>query len=99
MGGMDNFMNKQATDNKKDLIKRLSYVEGHVRAIAKMVEKDTYCMDVINQGHAVIEAMKKVNELILEGYLGECAFDAVNSKNAAKRKTAVMELVKLYGKK
>jgi len=47
----------------------------------------------------VIEAMKKVNGLILEGYLGECAFDAVNSKDAAKRKTAVMELVKLYGRK
>lgn len=85
--------------NKKDLVKRLRYVEGHVRAVAKMVEDDAYCMDIINQSHAVIEAMKKVNALILEGYLGECAFDAVNSKDAAKRKAAVSELVKLYSKK
>lgn len=91
-------MNK-TTDNKTDLVKRLRYVEGHVRAVGKMVEEGAYCMDIINQSHAVIEAMKKVNELILEGYLGECAFDAVNSKDAAKRKTAVMELVKLYGRK
>ncbi|MDQ3018419.1 MAG: metal-sensitive transcriptional regulator [bacterium] len=92
-------MTKETSDNKKDLIKRLRYVEGHVRAVAKMVEDDAYCMDVINQSHAVIEAMKKVNGLILEGYLGECAYDAVNSKDAAKRKAAVSELVKLYSKK
>lgn len=92
-------MNKQAIDNKNDLVKRLRYVEGHVRAVAKMVEDDAYCMDIINQSHAVIEAMKKVNGLVLEGYLGECAFDAVNSKDAAKRKEAVQELVKLYSKK
>ncbi len=92
-------MNKESADNKKDLVKRLRYVEGHVRAVAKMVEDGAYCMDIINQSHAVIEAMKKVNGLILEGYLGECAFDAVNSKDAAKRKEAVSELVKLYSKK
>jgi CsoR family transcriptional regulator, copper-sensing transcriptional repressor len=85
--------------NQEDLIKRLRYIEGHVRAVANMVEQDAYCMDIINQGHAVIEAMKKVNNLVLEGYLGECAYDAVNSKNAAKRKKAIFELVNLYSKK
>ncbi|MEZ4180045.1 MAG: metal-sensitive transcriptional regulator [Candidatus Doudnabacteria bacterium] len=84
---------------KTDVIKRLRYIEGHVRAVAKMIEDDAYCMDIINQGHAVIEAMKKVNQAILDGYLGECAYDAVNSKNAAKRKAAIDELVKLYTKK
>ena len=85
--------------NKEDLIKRLRYIEGHVRAVASMVESDAYCMDIINQGHAVIEAMKKVNQLVLEGYLGECSYDAVNSKNMAKRKKAISELVNLYTKK
>jgi CsoR family transcriptional regulator, copper-sensing transcriptional repressor len=92
-------MAKDSMENKKDLIKRLRYIEGHVRAVAKMVDDGAYCMDIINQSHAVIEAMKKVNGLVLEGYLGECAFDAVNSKDAAKRKEAVSELVKLYSKK
>jgi CsoR family transcriptional regulator, copper-sensing transcriptional repressor len=102
MGGIDlkqYFMEKTAKKNKADLVKRLHYVEGHVKAIANMVEKDAYCMDIINQSHAVIEAMKKVNNLVLEGYLGECALDAVGSKSATKRKAAVMELVKLYSKK
>lgn len=86
-------------NNKKDLLKRLRYVEGHVKAVAKMIEGEAYCMDIINQNHAVIEALRKVNHLVLEGYLGECALDAVSSKSAAKRKAAVMELVKLYSKK
>lgn len=88
------------TDTQKDnIIKRLHYAEGHLRAVANMVENKAYCMDIINQNHAVIEALKKINGMILEGYLGECAFDAVNSKNAQKRKKAVMELVNLYSKK
>ena len=89
----------QYDNNKQDIIKRLHYASGHVKAIAGMVEKDVYCMDIINQNHAVIEALRKVNSLILEGYLGECAFDAVNSKSASKRKKAVAELVNLYSKK
>lgn len=91
-------MNKTSLKHKKDLVKRLRYIEGHVRAVATMVDSDAYCMDIINQSHAVIEAMKKVNNLILEGYLGECVLDA-KSSNPTKRKTAVEELIKIYSKK
>ncbi len=84
--------------NKRDLIKRLHYAEGHLQAVCRMIERDAYCMDIINQNHAVIEALKKINQLILEGHLGACAWDAVNSKTAAKRKKAIRELVKLYSK-
>ena len=90
---------KSPSTAKKDLSKRLRYAEGHLKAVMKMVDSDAYCMEIINQNHAVIEALKKVNTLILEGYLGECALDAVASKNPAKRKAAVQELVKLYSKK
>lgn len=98
MNPLEKCMNKIATNNKKDLTKRLRYIEGHVRAVATMVETDAYCMDIINQSHAVIEAMKKVNSLILEGYLGECVLDA-KSTNPSKRKEAVKELIKIYSKK
>lgn len=89
----------QSKTHKTNLIKRLRYAEGHIKAVAKMVDSGAYCMDIINQSHAVIEALKKVNKLVLEGYLGECALDAVSSKSPAKRKAAVQELVKLYSKK
>jgi CsoR family transcriptional regulator, copper-sensing transcriptional repressor len=89
----------QKGEQRDNIVKRLHYAEGHIRAVAAMVEEDAYCMDIINQNHAVIEALKKINTMILEGYLGECAFDAVNSKSARERKKAVMELVNLYSKK
>lgn len=84
--------------NKKNLINRLHYAEGHLKAVCNMIEKDAYCMDIINQNHAVIEALKKINQLVLEGHLGVCAYDAVNSKNSGKRKKAIAELVSLYSK-
>jgi DNA-binding FrmR family transcriptional regulator len=84
---------------KTDIIKRMRNAEGHVRGVAKLIEEDAYCMEIINQNHAVIEALKKVNQLVLEGYLGECAWDAMTAKEANKRKAAIAELVKLYSKK
>ncbi len=95
---MSKELEKLKTKNKQDVVKRLRYIEGHVRAVATMVDNGAYCMDIINQGHAVIEAMKKVNSMVLEGYLGECAIDA-NSSSPAKRKAAIAELVKIYSKK
>lgn len=92
-------MNKEISDQQKTLIKRIKTAQGHLGAVAKMIEKDMYCMDIINQNHAVIAALNKVNALILEGYLGECAIDAVSHSNPAKRKAAVKELVKIYSKK
>ena len=86
------------TQQQKDLVKRIKTAQGHLGAVAAMVEKGSYCMDIINQNHAVIEALKKVNNMILEGWLGECMLDA-NSTNPAKRKEAVKELVKIYSKK
>lgn len=90
---------KNKQDPKQDIVKRLNYAKGHVQAVANMVAGDAYCMDIINQNHAVIEALRKVNQLILEGYLGECAWDAVASRDVKKRKKAVAELVSLYSKK
>ena len=92
-------MNPELKKNKSDLVKRMRYAEGHLKAVTKMLEEDAYCMDIINQNHAVVEALKKVNRLILEGYLGECAWDAMHSKDAAKRKKAISVLVTLYSKK
>ena len=84
--------------NKKDIQNRLHYAEGHLKAVSKMVEKGSYCLDIINQNHAVIEALRKINQMILSGHLGVCAWDAVHSKNSTKRKQAISELVNLYSK-
>ncbi|MDR3643361.1 MAG: metal-sensing transcriptional repressor [Candidatus Doudnabacteria bacterium] len=89
---------QKSGDNKKDVLNRLHYAEGHLKAVGKMVEKGSYCLDIINQNHAVIEALKKINQMILNGHLGICAWDAMHSKNSSKRKQAIAELMNLYAK-
>ena len=84
--------------NKNDIQKRISYALGHLKAVSVMIDNKSHCMEIINQNHAVIEALKKVNQLILEGHLGVCAWDAVYSKDTAKRKKAIEELISVYKK-
>ena len=57
---------------KKDLLNRLATIEGHVKAIRKMVEEDQYCVDILKQTHAVKRALDKFDALLLSGHLTGC---------------------------
>jgi DNA-binding FrmR family transcriptional regulator len=57
---------------KKDLIARLNRIEGQVRGIKGMVEKDAYCDDVLNQISAIHSAMNSVSKLILKNHMKSC---------------------------
>ena len=60
-----------------DSLRRLKTIEGHLRGIIRMVEEDTYCIDVIRQIQAVESALNKVSAQILEGHLNSCVITAV----------------------
>jgi DNA-binding FrmR family transcriptional regulator len=57
---------------KKDLTARLNRIEGQVRGIKGMIEKDVYCDDVLNQIAAVHAAMNSVSRLILNNHMKSC---------------------------
>ena len=57
---------------KQDLLNRLSYIEGHLKGIRKMVEEDQYCVDVLKQTYAVKRAIDKLEGLLLSGHLNGC---------------------------
>lgn len=57
---------------KKDLIARLNRIEGQVRGIKGMIEKDVYCDDILNQITAVHSAMNSVSKLILGNHMKSC---------------------------
>ena len=59
-------------DRRRDVLKRLSYIEGHVSGIRKMVEEDKYCVDILRQTYAVRKALEKLEAIILEGHLRTC---------------------------
>ncbi len=59
------------------VIKRLARIEGHVRAVKRMVEEDTPCPDVLVQIAAIRAALNSVGRIILEDHLQSCMVDAV----------------------
>ena len=79
--------------DKKDVLNRLSSVEGHLQGIRKMVEEDTYCVDVLKQTYAVQRALDKVEAVILRGHLASCVPQRINGP---KRDELIAELADLY---
>lgn len=67
------------TGTKDDYLKRLRRVEGQVRGIQKMVDADTYCIDVLTQISAINRALQAVSIGLLEDHLSHCVSDAVGS--------------------
>ena len=65
------------TADKEALVKRLKRVEGQVRGLQRMVEDDTYCIDVITQVSATTKALQSVALLLLEDHLGHCVANAL----------------------
>jgi len=64
------------TDNKTDLCKRLSRVEGQVRGIARMVDEDKYCIDILTQVAAATKALETVVLSLLGDHLSHCVAQA-----------------------
>jgi len=55
-----------------DLAARLASIEGHVKAIKRMVDDDAYCIDVLKQTYAVERALKRFEAELLRGHLASC---------------------------
>jgi CsoR family transcriptional regulator, copper-sensing transcriptional repressor len=63
-------------NHKEDLLKRLRRAEGQVRGIARMIEEDTYCIDVLTQVSAATKALETVALALLEDHLSHCVAEA-----------------------
>lgn len=63
--------------NKDDLLKRLRRAEGQVRGIQRMVESDTYCIDILTQVSATTKALETVALALLDDHLAHCVAEAV----------------------
>lgn len=70
-------------DNKPALLARLSRAEGQVRGIARMIDEDVYCIDVLTQISAVTKALQAVSLGLLEDHIGHCVVDAARESDEA----------------
>lgn len=72
---------------------RLKRIDGQVKGIVKMVEKDKYCIDIINQISAVKGALNQVALLILQNHVESCVSDAVKNADEAEKEEKIEELI------
>lgn len=77
-------------------VKNLNRVEGQVRGIARMVEEDRYCIDVVTQIEAARAALARIEADLLRQHLGHCVHQAMTSKNTADRERVIEELVGVF---
>jgi CsoR family transcriptional regulator, copper-sensing transcriptional repressor len=65
------------TSNKEDYLRRLRRIEGQIRGLQKMVDEDTYCIDILTQVSAATRALQSVALGLMEDHLGHCVTQAV----------------------
>ncbi len=81
------------SETKDDAVKRLSYIEGHLAGVKKMVEEDRYCVDILRQTFAVRRALQKLESQLIDGHLRTCVVDGVKE---GREEQVLNELVELY---
>lgn len=64
-------------DTRADVLKRLSYIEGHLKGVRKMIEEDQYCVDVLKQTYAIRRAIEKMEAKALGGHLHHCVVEGI----------------------
>jgi DNA-binding FrmR family transcriptional regulator len=75
---------------------RLKTVEGHIRGIQRMIEGDTYCIDVIRQIQAVQGALNKISTMILEEHMHSCLITAVRGEDPDERERVLKEITDVF---
>ncbi len=81
---------------KRDLTNRLRSVEGHIRAIQRMIEEETYYMDILKQVKAAQKALDQVGSLTLANHLNTCVATAIRSEDEAEQTRVVTEIMDVF---
>lgn len=82
-------------NNKPKLLNRLSRIEGQVRGVARMVEEDRYCIDVLTQIRAVRAALSRVESELLKDHLDHCIVTAIAGGDPEEQRRKAGELIEL----
>lgn len=85
-------------DIKASCQKRLNRIEGQVRGLAKMVDEDRYCIDIVTQISAVRSALRRVEEEILKDHVAHCVEHAIHSGDKADQRRKIAELMDVVGR-
>jgi DNA-binding FrmR family transcriptional regulator len=81
---------------RKTITRRLASASGHIKGIERMVEEDTYCIDVIKQIQAVQAALNKVSALMLDNHLRTCVTTAIQGDDPQERERMLQEVTSVF---
>jgi DNA-binding FrmR family transcriptional regulator len=84
------------SDQTTDTLNRLRSIAGHVNGIARMVEEDAYCIDVIQQIQAVQAALNKVSAKVLDDHLHSCVTTAIQGDDSSERERVLREIMQVF---
>jgi DNA-binding FrmR family transcriptional regulator len=88
--------NGAVRDQRTELLARLRRIEGQIRGVQRMVEEDTYCLDVLTQLSAVIAAAEKVGLKVLEGHIRGCLTEAIDSDGGEEKITELTTVLERF---
>jgi len=80
-------------------MRRLKVLEGQIRGLQKMVDKEEYCIDILQQSSAAKNALSGIEDLILENHLSTHVIEQIKSGNTKKPKEEIIQIYKLSKKK
>ncbi len=81
-------------DYKQKALLRIKIAQGHLEKVRQMLEEDSYCPDIIHQSQAVQSALKKTDEVILQGHLESCVLGELKNKKQLSE-----EILEVFRKK
>lgn len=86
---------KRNEQEYKDLLNRLKRIEGQVRGVQNMVEKDSYCIDILTQVSAITAALNSFNKVLLANHIRTCVTDDIREGDNESVEELVAVLHKL----
>jgi len=83
---------------KKTVVARLRRIAGQVEGVARMIENDRYCVDILLQVAAAQAALGKAGAMVLRSHVGTCVNDAMTNGTTAQRKMKIDELMDVFSR-
>ena len=85
-------------EQKDDVLRRLSRIEGQIKGLRRLIEQDTYCVDVLTQVSSIHEALRGVGKVVMRNHLQSCVTDALRGGDETKAERTYQELMDLVYK-
>lgn len=98
MGYMEGVFWTMPSTDSKQTVNRLNRIAGQVQGVARMIEGERYCIDVLTQLQAIKSALAKVETAVLKQHAASCVAQAIASGDEAEQRVKFTELVELFEK-